>query len=100
MQYSSPNTRGGQLNEEVHYENAELYENMPSSKLDICYPPKLSSSSSSSASHYKSPVSKVSSKFLAADTKTKATAQVTNTLLITVVMFYSFNNDLPLFLRL
>ncbi|KAL6118937.1 afap1 [Pungitius sinensis] len=76
VQYSSPNTRGGQLKEDVHYENAELYENMPSSKLDICYPPKPSSSSSSSASHYKSPVSKVSSKFLAADTKTKATAQM------------------------
>ncbi|XP_075942981.1 actin filament-associated protein 1 [Anarhichas minor] len=80
MQYSSPNTRGCQLKEEVLYENADLYENMPSSKLDTRYPPKPSSSSTSSSStstsHYKTPVSKFSSKFLAADTKTKATAQL------------------------
>ncbi|XP_031730122.1 actin filament-associated protein 1 [Anarrhichthys ocellatus] len=80
VQYSSPNTRGCQLKEEVLYENADLYENMPSSKLDTRYPPKPSSSSTSSSStstsHYKTPVSKFSSKFLAADTKTKATAQL------------------------
>lgn len=83
-QYSRPSTGGRQLKEELHYENAELYENMPSPKRDTRLPPKSSSSTSSSstsASHYKSPVSKISSKFLTADTKTKATTQVTNTLL-------------------
>uniref|UniRef100_A0A8C2ZBI6 Actin filament-associated protein 1 n=1 Tax=Cyclopterus lumpus TaxID=8103 RepID=A0A8C2ZBI6_CYCLU len=65
-----------------HYENADLYENMPSSKQDTHSAPRPSSSStsssSSSTSRYKTPVSKVSSKFLAADSKTKATVQVTN----------------------
>ena len=69
----------------MHYENAELYDNMPPPKLASRYPPKPSSSpassSSKSAGHYKTPVSKVSSKLLPADTKTKASAQVTNTLL-------------------
>ncbi|KAK9524352.1 hypothetical protein VZT92_016755 [Zoarces viviparus] len=76
VQYSSPNTTGCQLKEEVLYENADLYE--PSSKLDTRYPPKPSSSSTSSTStsHYKIPVSKFSSKFLAADTKTKVTVQL------------------------
>ncbi|TNN45747.1 Actin filament-associated protein 1 [Liparis tanakae] len=68
-----PNTRGSQLKEEAHYENADLYENMPSA-------PKPSSSSpspsSSSSSRYRTPVSKVSSKFLAADSKPKASAQL------------------------
>ncbi|KAF1380317.1 hypothetical protein PFLUV_G00162390 [Perca fluviatilis] len=78
-QYSRPSTGGRQLKEELHYENTELYENMPSPKQDTRLPPKSSSSTSSSstsASHYKSPVSKISSKFLTADTKTKATAQL------------------------
>uniref|UniRef100_A0A3Q3L6H4 Actin filament-associated protein 1 n=1 Tax=Mastacembelus armatus TaxID=205130 RepID=A0A3Q3L6H4_9TELE len=64
--YSSPSTVGLQLKEEVHYENADLYENMPSPKLATRYPPKTPSSSafssSTSASHYKTPVSKISSK--------------------------------------
>ncbi|XP_044041020.1 actin filament-associated protein 1 isoform X4 [Siniperca chuatsi] len=73
--YSSPSTGGRQLKEEVHYENADLYENMPSPKLATRHPPKPSSSSTST-SHYKTPVSKISSKFLSADTKTKGTAQL------------------------
>ncbi|XP_019955766.2 actin filament-associated protein 1 isoform X1 [Paralichthys olivaceus] len=77
--HSSPSTGGRQLKGEMHYENAELYDNMPSPKLASRYPPKPSSSpassTSKSAGHYKTPVSKVSSKFLPADTKTKATAQ-------------------------
>ncbi|XP_041926227.1 actin filament-associated protein 1 isoform X1 [Alosa sapidissima] len=63
--YSTPATGGRSLKEEVHYENAELelYENMPSPKLAARYPPKIktgrtaSPSSSSSAGHYKTPVS-------------------------------------------
>lgn len=85
MQYSSPSTRGHQLTEVVHYENADLYENMPSPKLTTRYPKRPSSStasSSASTSHYKTPVSKVSSKFLTAESKIKDTAQVTNTLLL------------------
>ncbi|XP_010766672.1 actin filament-associated protein 1-like, partial [Notothenia coriiceps] len=73
-QYSSPKTGGRQLKEEVHYENSDLYENMPSPKLTSRCLPKLNSASTS-ASPYKAPVSKVSSKFLTADTKTKATTQ-------------------------
>ena len=83
--HSSLSTGGRQLKGEMHYENAELYDNMPSPKLASRYPPKPSSSpassSSKSAGHYKTPVSKVSSKLLPADTKSKATGQVTNTLL-------------------
>ncbi|XP_034061490.1 LOW QUALITY PROTEIN: actin filament-associated protein 1 [Gymnodraco acuticeps] len=82
-QYSSPSTGGRQLKEEVHYENSDLYENMPSPKLTSRCLPKLTSrcppklsSASTSASPYKAPVSKVSSKFLTADTKTKATTQL------------------------
>lgn len=89
--YSSPSTGGRQLKEDVHYENDDLYENMPSPKLATRYPPKPSSSSTSSSStstsHYKTPVSKISSKFLKADTKTKDTAQVTNTLLLRPNLF-------------
>ncbi|XP_038586608.1 actin filament-associated protein 1 isoform X2 [Micropterus salmoides] len=72
---SRPGTGGLQLKEEVHYENADLYENMPSPKLATRHPPKPSSSSTST-SHYKTPVSKISSKFLSTDTKTKGTAQL------------------------
>lgn len=83
MQYSSPSIRGHQLTAGVHYENADLYENMPSPKLTTRYPSKRPSSSnassSTSTSHYKTPVSKVSSKFLTAESKIKDTAQVTNT---------------------
>ncbi|KAA8579277.1 hypothetical protein FQN60_017493, partial [Etheostoma spectabile] len=79
-QYSRPGTGGRRLKEELHYENTELYENMPSPKRDARLPPKSSSSTSSSspasAGHYNTPVSKISSKFLTADTKTKATAQL------------------------
>ncbi|XP_035531088.1 actin filament-associated protein 1 isoform X2 [Morone saxatilis] len=79
--YSSPSTGGRQLKDEVHYENADLYENMPSPKRATRLPPKTSSSSSpssssTSTSHYKTPVSKVSSKFLTTDAKTKDTAQL------------------------
>uniref|UniRef100_A0AAQ5ZKG0 Actin filament-associated protein 1 n=1 Tax=Amphiprion ocellaris TaxID=80972 RepID=A0AAQ5ZKG0_AMPOC len=78
--YSSPSTGGRQLKDEVQYENADLYENMPSPKLATRYPPKQSSASKSSSStstgHYKTPVSKVSSKFLTADSKTKDAAQL------------------------
>ncbi|XP_047449864.1 actin filament-associated protein 1 isoform X2 [Mugil cephalus] len=78
--YSSPRTRGRQLKGEVQYENADLYENMPSPKLATRYPPpkptsSTSAASSSSAGHYKTPASKISSKFLTADSKTKAAAQ-------------------------
>ncbi|XP_008322086.1 actin filament-associated protein 1 isoform X2 [Cynoglossus semilaevis] len=76
-QYSTPKTK--QLKEDTHYENAEPYEK-PSSKLTSRYPPKPSSSSASSSSastgHYKAPVSKVSSKFLSTDTKTKDSPQL------------------------
>ncbi|KAF3836823.1 hypothetical protein F7725_004287 [Dissostichus mawsoni] len=41
-QYSSPSTGGRQLKEEVHYENSDLYENMPSPKLTSrCLPAEL-----------------------------------------------------------
>uniref|UniRef100_A0A669F105 Actin filament-associated protein 1 n=1 Tax=Oreochromis niloticus TaxID=8128 RepID=A0A669F105_ORENI len=83
MQYSTPSTGGCQRKEELHYENTELYENMPSPKLATSCPPKPPSSTaaSSSACHYKTPVSKISSKFLSADSKIKDSTQVTNTLL-------------------
>ncbi|XP_071334421.1 actin filament-associated protein 1 isoform X2 [Trachinotus anak] len=76
--YSSPCTGDCQLKEEGHYENTELYENMPSPKLATRYlrKPPSASSSSTSTSHYKTPVSKISSKFLLADIKTKDTTQL------------------------
>nr|XP_046237167.1 actin filament-associated protein 1 isoform X2 [Scatophagus argus] len=78
--YSSPNTGGRQLKEEVHYENAELYENTPSPKLASGCPRKPSSSSafssSTSNSRNKGPVSKISSKFLTDDAKTKGSVQL------------------------
>lgn len=93
MQYSTPNTGGRQAKEELHYENTDLYENMPSPKLATRYPPKPSSSSTSSSSasnsHYKSPVNKVSSKFLASDAKAKDGAQVTQRLVSTSSPFPS-----------
>ncbi|XP_067380959.1 actin filament-associated protein 1 isoform X2 [Channa argus] len=80
VQYSSPSTGGHQIKEEVHYGNADLYENVPSPKLATRYHPKppssSASSSSSSTSLYKTPVSKMSSKFLNADSKTKGAAQL------------------------
>ncbi|XP_075890030.1 actin filament-associated protein 1 isoform X1 [Nelusetta ayraudi] len=79
VQYSTPSTGARQAKEELHYENTDLYENMPPPKLATRYPPKPSSSSTSSSSasnsHYKTPVSKVSSKFLS-DTKAKDGAQL------------------------
>lgn len=104
--YSSPNTGGRQLKEEAHYENADLYENMPPPKLANRYPPKPSSSSSTSSSsasnrHYKTPVSKVSSKFLTSDAKAKDAAQVTNTLHINLLCcflcFSSANMEFSIF---
>ncbi|XP_062305247.1 actin filament-associated protein 1 isoform X4 [Osmerus eperlanus] len=59
--YSSP-ASGGRQREDVHYENADLYENMPSPKLASRYSPKPSRPASSS-SHYKTP-GPISSKFL------------------------------------
>ncbi|KAM9834261.1 actin filament-associated protein 1 isoform 1-T1 [Syngnathus typhle] len=55
--HSTPGTSG----KEAHDENS--YENVPSTKPTV------------STNHYKTPVSKVSSKFLTADSKTKAAAQ-------------------------
>ncbi|XP_017285830.1 actin filament-associated protein 1 isoform X2 [Kryptolebias marmoratus] len=80
-QYSSPSTRGRQQTAKVQYENAELYENMPSPKLVSRYPPKassapVSSSSSSTAGHYRAPVSKISSKLLLSDCKPKEASQL------------------------
>uniref|UniRef100_M4A3I6 Actin filament-associated protein 1 n=1 Tax=Xiphophorus maculatus TaxID=8083 RepID=M4A3I6_XIPMA len=70
LQYSSPTTQGGQMKEEVQQKSTNLYENMPLPQLVTRYPPKASSASSSfSAAHYKSPVSKISSRFLTADHK-------------------------------
>ncbi|KAM4537193.1 actin filament-associated protein 1 isoform 2-T2 [Odontesthes bonariensis] len=78
--YSSPSTGGCQLKEEVHYENADLYEIMPAPKLVNHCPPKPSStsasSSTSSTAYYKTPVCKISSKFLSADRKPKDTTQL------------------------
>ncbi len=97
MLCSRPSTEGSQLKENVHYENADLYENMPSLKLATRYPPKPTCSSASSfstsKSNYKAPVSKISSKFLTADTKTKDTAQVTNTLLFNSQYFPTHPKD-------
>lgn len=90
-QYSTPSTGGRQAKDEMHYENTDLYENMPSPKLATRYAPKSSSSSTSSSSasnsHYKTPVNKVSSKFLSADAKTKDAAQVTSCFL-TLTVFH------------
>ncbi|XP_036428218.1 actin filament-associated protein 1 isoform X2 [Colossoma macropomum] len=56
LHYSSPGSGGCSWAEEAHYENADLYENMPSPKLAACYSPK--------PSHYNTPVSsKVLSSF-------------------------------------
>ncbi|XP_026208627.1 actin filament-associated protein 1 isoform X3 [Anabas testudineus] len=77
MQYSSPSTGRRQLTKEGHYENADLYENMPCPKLATPTPPSSSASSSSTSnSHYNTPAFKISSKFLTADCKTKDTAQL------------------------
>ncbi|KAM9717930.1 actin filament-associated protein 1 isoform 2-T2 [Menidia menidia] len=78
VQYSSPSTGEHQLKEGAYYENADLYENMPEPKQAKHCPPKhlptsasSSSASSSSTAHYKTPYSKISSKFLSADTQLK-----------------------------
>ncbi|XP_072314896.1 actin filament-associated protein 1 isoform X1 [Eucyclogobius newberryi] len=79
--YSTPPSRGRcQPIEEAHYENAEPFEDKPSPKpVASRYPPaKTTTTSTTTAStHYKQPVSKVSSKFLSADTKNKVTAKQT-----------------------
>ncbi|XP_064787972.1 actin filament-associated protein 1-like [Oncorhynchus masou masou] len=76
--YSSPATGGRRLREEVLYEDADLYENMPSPKLAARYSPKPSRLASSS-SHCKTP-GPVKSKFLSssssANTNTKAGTQL------------------------
>ncbi|XP_068615532.1 actin filament-associated protein 1, partial [Brachionichthys hirsutus] len=73
--YSSPNRRGRQLKDEVLDENADLYDNLPPSKPAAGDPPKASSFFTANTC-CKTPVSKVSSKFLSADAKTKASAQL------------------------
>ncbi|XP_029696173.1 actin filament-associated protein 1 isoform X1 [Takifugu rubripes] len=78
---SSSNTGGRQLKEPLHYENTDVYENVPSPELAARCPAKPPPSSSSSSvcsnSHYKTPQgSKVSSKFLSEDTKVKNAVKV------------------------
>ncbi|XP_021171506.2 actin filament-associated protein 1 isoform X3 [Fundulus heteroclitus] len=79
-QSSAASTGGRQMKEDLQYKNANLYENMPSPKLAKRCPAKVSSapassSSSSSAGHYKTPVSKISSQFLSADRKPSDSSQ-------------------------
>ncbi|XP_052467333.1 actin filament-associated protein 1-like isoform X2 [Carassius gibelio] len=57
LQYSSPASGDRRWKEESHYENTDLYENMPSPKLAARYPPKSIHSQSSSTGHYNSPLS-------------------------------------------
>uniref|UniRef100_A0A7N6FLW3 Actin filament-associated protein 1 n=1 Tax=Anabas testudineus TaxID=64144 RepID=A0A7N6FLW3_ANATE len=91
-----PSTGRRQLTKEGHYENADLYENMPCPKLATPTPPSSSASSSSTSnSHYNTPAFKISSKFLTADCKTKDTAQVTNTLLFRSNTSCSILQDSP-----
>ncbi|XP_056883259.1 actin filament-associated protein 1 isoform X1 [Takifugu flavidus] len=78
---SSSNTGGRQLKEPLHYENTDVYENVPTPELAARCPAKPPPSSSSSSvcsnSHYKTPQgSKVSSKFLSEDTKVKNAVKV------------------------
>ncbi|CAL8326667.1 unnamed protein product [Lota lota] len=74
--YSSPATRGKVAQKsDTLYENTELYENMPSPKLAARFPAKPPSASSST-NHFKTPAAKVSSKFLAADVKSKDATQL------------------------
>ncbi|XP_073723017.1 actin filament-associated protein 1 isoform X1 [Misgurnus anguillicaudatus] len=53
--YSSPTSRDHLWKEETHYENTDLYENMPSPKLASRYSPK--SNRPSSSGHYNTPTS-------------------------------------------
>ncbi|XP_059386869.1 actin filament-associated protein 1-like isoform X3 [Carassius carassius] len=55
--YSSPASGDRRWKEESHYENTDLYENMPSPKLATRYSPKSIHSHSSSTGHYNSPLS-------------------------------------------
>ncbi|KAI2658472.1 Actin filament-associated protein 1 [Labeo rohita] len=55
--YSSPASGGRRWKEESHYENTDLYENMPSPKLAARYSPKSIRSQSSSTGHYNTPLS-------------------------------------------
>ncbi|TRY99361.1 hypothetical protein DNTS_014900 [Danionella cerebrum] len=54
--YSSPASGERRWKEDTHYENTDLYENMPSSKLAARYSPKTTRTSSSSTGHYKIPL--------------------------------------------
>ncbi|XP_067285375.1 actin filament-associated protein 1 isoform X2 [Pseudorasbora parva] len=54
--YSTPPSGDHRWKEESHYENTDLYENMPSPKLAARYSPK-SSRPSSSSGHYNTPLS-------------------------------------------
>ncbi|XP_016300821.1 actin filament-associated protein 1 isoform X1 [Sinocyclocheilus anshuiensis] len=55
--YSSPASGDHRWKEESHYENTDLYENMPSPKLAARYSPKSIRSQSSSTGHYNKPLS-------------------------------------------
>uniref|UniRef100_A0A672NE88 Actin filament-associated protein 1 n=1 Tax=Sinocyclocheilus grahami TaxID=75366 RepID=A0A672NE88_SINGR len=55
--YSSPASGDRRWKEESHYENTDLYENMPSPKLAARYSPKSICSRSSSTGHYNTPLS-------------------------------------------
>ncbi|KAI4900291.1 hypothetical protein NFI96_010562 [Prochilodus magdalenae] len=63
-QYSYPGSGGLCRQEDTHYENADLYENMPSPKLAARYSPK--------PSHYNTPVS---SKALSSSNSSSSTAK-------------------------
>ncbi|XP_043085385.1 actin filament-associated protein 1 isoform X2 [Puntigrus tetrazona] len=55
--YSSPASGDRRWKEELHYENTDLYENMPSPKLASRYSAKSIRSQSSSTGHYNTPLS-------------------------------------------
>uniref|UniRef100_A0A3B4DPE2 Actin filament-associated protein 1 n=1 Tax=Pygocentrus nattereri TaxID=42514 RepID=A0A3B4DPE2_PYGNA len=65
LYYSSPGSGGCSWVEDAHYDNADLYENMPSPKLAARYSPK--------PSHYNTPVS---SKALSSSSSSSSAANV------------------------
>ncbi|XP_011471755.1 actin filament-associated protein 1 isoform X2 [Oryzias latipes] len=69
--------RGHRTNEQPPNGNADLYENVPSSEPTTCHRLQPSSAfSSSTAAHYKTPLTKIPSKFLSADCSSKESCQV------------------------
>lgn len=86
--YSTPASGDRRWKEESHYENTDLYENMPSPKLAARYSPK-SIRPSSSTGHYNTPLStksmSSSSSPSAANTNT---TQVTNPGLVMHLSFF------------